>query len=200
MNPRLAFAALALLAALGAGAFFGGTYLNGNVPTSRPLLVPLQRLSPEITERLFASRFRDQNGEPQVLKQWHATPLLINFWASWCPPCRAEIPDLARLHRGNTLKNGQIIGISVDLADKSQKIALEAGATYPLLLGEAEGLALLPLLGNPAQALPYTLIIDRKGEILLQHAGRVPFETLRATWEAAQATPPGENRPKTPGK
>lgn len=153
MNPRLAFAALALLAAAGLKRSLAALTERerANIPAPpRPLATPLSR-----NHRTFVRQpFRDQNGEPQVLKQWHATPLLINFWASWCPPCRAEIPDLARLHRENTLKNGQIIGISVDLTDKSQKIALEAGATYPLLQGEAEGLALLPLLGEPRRPSP----------------------------------------------
>ena len=200
MTPRLVFASLVLLLALGAGAFLGGTHLSDKVQAPRPSLAPLPRLTPEVSARLFASRFRDQHGQMQTLEQWRGTPLLINFWASWCPPCRAEIPDLVALHQETAQNNGQIIGISVDLADKTQKIATDAGARYPLLLGGAEGLALLPLLGNSVNALPYTLVIDRNGEILLQHAGRVPLETLRRAWRTAQTSEQGKKLEREAGK
>ena len=166
---------------LGAGPLPGTPREHPAPATPRP------SLPPAALNALFSSHLPDQHGEIQPLEQWRGKTLLINFWASWCPPCREEIPDLARLHRARTANSPQIIGISVDLADKSQTIALAAGADYPLLLGGEAGIDLLRALGNPAMALPYTLVIDPQGKIIFQQAGRLPPELLAAAWRAGSA-------------
>ena len=179
---RLALTALALAAlALGASAW------QLRTQPARPQTL-LRKLPDETLAALFASQFTDQHGKTQDLAQWRGQALLINFWASWCPPCREEIPLLARMHRNQSDKTPKIIGISVDLADKSQKTAINHGATYPLLLSGERGIDLMRTLGNTSLALPYTLLIDPQGKVILQQAGLVPPAMLDAAWR--QATHP----------
>lgn len=152
-------------------------------PETPPL--PLRKLPDDTLAALFSSQFPDQHGQPQALSQWREQALLINFWASWCPPCREEIPLLARMHRNQSDKTPKIIGISVDLADKSQKTAINYGATYPLLLGGERGIDLMRTLGNTSMALPYTLLIDPQGKVILQQAGLIHPAVLDAAWGRA---------------
>ncbi len=173
------------LTALGLGTLALGTLAWQLRPTAETPQATLRKLPAETLAALFASQFPDQHGKTQDLAQWREQPLLINFWASWCPPCREEIPLLARMHRNQSDKTPKIIGISVDLADKSQKTAINYGATYPLLLGGERGIDLMRTLGNTSLALPYTLLIDPQGKIILQQAGLIPPAMLDAAWRQA---------------
>ena len=115
----------------------------------------------------------DLAGREQPLAQWRGKVLVVNFWATWCGPCREEMPHFVRAqaeHGGNGL---QFVGIAVDQADKVREFAEQLGINYPLLLGGYGAIELSRTLGNSVGALPFTIIVDRQGELAWSHLGAV---------------------------
>jgi thiol-disulfide isomerase/thioredoxin len=141
------------------------------------ILVHLQLRSdgpdPAAVSALTVAQFKDLAGQPGSLEQWRGRVLVVNFWASWCPPCLEEIPGLVRIHRELAPKGLQIVGIAVDSADNARKSAAQLGVGYPVLVAGMEVIDLTRRLGNRPGALPYTLILDRNGKIVATHLGLI---------------------------
>jgi thiol-disulfide isomerase/thioredoxin len=114
-------------------------------------------------EVLLATRLPDVSGTPQELEQWRGKVLVVNFWATWCPPCLKEIPEFIQLQQRYGPKGVQFIGVAID--DKARVLGYmaQAGMNYPVLMAEQEGLDLAREAGNRLGALPYTVVIDREG-------------------------------------
>jgi peroxiredoxin len=127
-------------------------------------------------EALFALELPDADGRPQPLSQWRGKVVVANFWATWCPPCRKEIPEFAAVSADLADAPVQFVGISIDAADKVRAFDAEFDVPYPLLIASHEVLALAAEFGNDAQALPFTVIIDRDGR-----ARHVKLGTLNKT-------------------
>jgi thiol-disulfide isomerase/thioredoxin len=174
---------VAALLALIAGVFAAKTV------RSTPPAETVFSLSPSIADQLFATRMPDTNGVQQTFSQWKGKTLVINFWATWCPPCREEMPALSRLQSKHAENNVQFIGISIDFADNVKKFARQLQPTYPLLIGDAIGADLNRLLGNTQQALPYTLVLDSHNKVLLQRLGQVREDELDALLQRAKKAP-----------
>lgn len=113
----------------------------------------------------------DLAGKLQSLAQWSDRILLVNFWATWCEPCREEIPALIKIQSAFSEKGLQIVGISVDSVDKVVDFSLKFGINYPLLIAGYEVIELLRNLGNKAGSLPYTVILGRNGNMITSHLG-----------------------------
>jgi len=113
----------------------------------------------------------DLAGKPQSLGQWKDRILLVNFWATWCEPCREEIPILIKMQTTYAAKDLQIVGISVDSVDKVIDFSVKFKINYPLLIAGYEAIELLRELGNKSGSLPYTVILSRNGAILDTHLG-----------------------------
>jgi peroxiredoxin len=113
----------------------------------------------------------DLDGRLQPMSQWRGKSLIANFWATWCEPCREEIPLLVKAQAGFADKSVQIVGISIDSADKIRPFAQTYGINYPLVIGGLESLALMRQLGNMAQVLPFTAAVKPDGRIAQTHAG-----------------------------
>lgn len=120
---------------------------------------------------LTQAEFKDLSGQAGSLRQWRGRVMVVNFWASWCPPCREEIPGLVVIHHKLAAKGLQVVGIAVDSVDKARESAAELGVNYPVLVAGIEIIELTRRLGNRPGALPYTLILDRKGEVVAMHLG-----------------------------
>lgn len=118
----------------------------------------------EATAALLALELPDIDDRPQTLAQWRGKVIVANFWATWCPPCRKEIPDFAAVSRDFAAQPVQFVGISVDHADSVKAFALEYDVPYPLLIADPQVLQLASGFGNAAQGLPFTVIIDRDGK------------------------------------
>lgn len=115
--------------------------------------------------------FLDLNGKPRKLNEWQGRILICNFWATWCAPCREEIP-LLMAARGKYASLGlEIVGIAIDNAPKVREFTASFNISYPVLLAEADGLDLMRKLGNTAGGLPYTVVTDRQGHVLLRKLG-----------------------------
>jgi len=129
---------------------------------------------------LLAAKLPDLQARPQALEQWRGKVMVINFWATWCAPCREEIPALIKFQNEYGPKGVQIIGIAIDQADKVRPYAAQMKMNYPVLIGDADGVELVQRAGNPLGGLPYTVILDRSGTAVHSHLGSITAEKLLA--------------------
>lgn len=135
----------------------------------------------DVAEAILASRFTGLDGAPQTLAGFHGSVLVVNYWATWCAPCREEIPMFVRLQREYEAKNVQFIGIAVDQVDKVREFAKEFAINYPLLIAGLDAVELSRQAGNKAGVLPYTLVMDRQGRIAASLVGGISEERMRST-------------------
>ncbi len=142
---------------------------------------PANNLSPNITTAsLFESVINDPEGNPQKLKQFQNKIIVLNFWATWCEPCREEMPELSHFYIENRSRNVVVVGIAID-EEKAVKSYLEnTKVAYPLLVDEDKGIVLGKNLGNNEGILPYTVIINAQGAVLSTIRGRVGKDQLNA--------------------
>lgn len=120
---------------------------------------------------LLALTLPDLAGREQAISQWKGKLLLVNFWATWCGPCREEMPNFVRVQAANASNGLQIVGIAVDQPDKVRQFANELGINYPILLGGYGAIELSRALGNTVGALPFTVVVDRHGKVVFTHLG-----------------------------
>lgn len=101
------------------------------------------------------------------------TLTLVNFWASWCAPCRQEMPLFEAMYRVNSENGFTVIGIAIDTPDRTQAMLDSMDITYPILYAEATGNQLMESVGNPQGLLPYSLLLNEKGELIDQVLGTI---------------------------
>ncbi len=116
------------------------------------------------------------NGETAYLAQYRGTPLVVNFWATWCPPCRREIPLLNKLQTEH--QDLRVVGIAVEEPEPVRQLAAEMAFSYPVLIGEQAAIDLAERLGIEFVGLPYTVLIDARGRVLEIHTGELKPEHL----------------------
>ena len=134
------------------------------------------RTAPEVhvqqgAATLAGARLPDLEGAPQGLDQWRGKVVVVNFWATWCAPCREEIPLLVKLQHKYRDRGLQIVGIAIDQPDKVRPYAAEMGMNFPILLAAADGIELTRELGNKAGVLPFTVVLGRDGKIASREIG-----------------------------
>jgi thiol-disulfide isomerase/thioredoxin len=135
--------------------------------------------TPADTNALLALSLPDPAGQLQPMAQWRGKVLVVNFWATWCAPCREEMPQFVRAQNEYGAKGLQIVGIAVDNADKVQQFAKELGLNYPALIGGYGAMDLSREMGNSLVALPFTLVLDRQGKLAYTHLGPVKADKFR---------------------
>ena len=195
------------IAAIGSGAV--GYYVyRANHPTP-----PLVEVAPEATpveqpakpnkktvpDTLPDITLADRDGKPTKLTSFGGRPLMVNFWATWCAPCRREIPLLNKIRMQRQAQNAEIVGVAVDFRDDVLKFAATTPLNYPLLIGEEDGLAAAEAFGM-GMAFPFSVFVDSQNRILTVKVGELhedeanfAFDRLRdidngvLTREAAQA-------------
>lgn len=113
--------------------------------------------------RLWSIRLPDLDGRELTLDHWRGKVLVVNFWAPWCPPCRAEMPGFDRLQQRLGAQGLQFVGIGLDAPHKVTAFLAENPVSYPILQGALAGHELARAAGNQLGGLPYTLILDRRG-------------------------------------
>jgi thiol-disulfide isomerase/thioredoxin len=129
-------------------------------------------------ERVLQARVVDVQGAPRSLEQWRGRVLVVNYWATWCAPCREEIPVFVRMQERYGERGLQFVGIAIDQPDKVAEFAREFRVNYPLVLGGVDSIELLRQVGNRAGVLPYTLVIDRRGNLVSREPGGVKESRL----------------------
>ena len=120
----------------------------------------------------------DRDGTPHRLSEWRGHPLLVNFWATWCEPCRREIPLLMQVRREHGAEGLEVVGIAVDFPDAVRRYAHDTGMGYPILVGEDGGLAAISALGMDT-VLPFTVFADAAGRIVTVKVGELRAGEVR---------------------
>jgi peroxiredoxin len=151
-------------------------YLERAKPASEQMAVRTGAV--EAPDRLPDFSLRDLNGETRSIGEWANQPLLINFWATWCAPCRREMPLLQTLHMERAQTGLQILGIAIDRQADVQSYITESGISYPILWGEGDAIEVTDLLGVPELGLPFTVLVDHDGRILTIYVGELVREQL----------------------
>ncbi len=140
----------------------------------------LQKVATQPQSPLPVIQLPDSDGKIRNLNEWRGKILLVNFWATWCPPCLKEIPEFIRLQKELAGQNVQFIGIAIE--DQASVVAYlqKQAVNYPMLIGGDAAIGLSQQLGNLVNAVPFSLIIDANGMIVHRHPGELSREKLLA--------------------
>lgn len=135
---------------------------------------------------LWSLEFDMPDGQRLALSSLRGKPLVVNFWATWCPPCVREMPAIDRFYRDFQPKGWQVLGIAADNAPAVQKFLNAAPVGFAIAVAGFPGVELSRTLGNLSGGLPFTVVFDRAGSVVHRHMGETRYEQLSA-W--AQAIP-----------
>ena len=149
-------------------------YNGSNNPVNAAEHKPLEKLDtlPELT-------YPDLQGNPRSTSEWQDQVLILNFWATWCPPCRKEIPHFIELQEQHK-DNVRFIGIAIDDLEAVQEFANIMGINYPTLLGDMNAIGISKQLGNRFSGLPFTAIFDQNGKLKHHQTGGISKQELEA--------------------
>jgi thiol-disulfide isomerase/thioredoxin len=129
---------------------------------------------------LFEAGFPDLSGKPRRLAEWQGKVVLVNFWATWCAPCREEIPLLVAAWREYGPGGVEVLGIAIDNVAKIVEFTATVPISYQILVAEANGIDLMRRLGNSSGGLPYTVVADRRGVLVHRKLGALKQADLDA--------------------
>jgi thiol-disulfide isomerase/thioredoxin len=118
----------------------------------------------------------DLTGTPRSIRSWPGKSMIVNFWATWCAPCRREIPLLREVQKQHGGEGFQVVGVAVDIREDVAKFVQEIGIDYPVLVGEQDGLDAVNLFGQGSIGFPFTVFTDNQGRIVLFHLGEIHKE------------------------
>ena len=121
----------------------------------------------------------DLQGKSHHINEWQGKVLVINFWATWCPPCRKEIPEFIALQNQYGERGLQFIGIAIEERQPVANFAQNIGINYPTLIAEDIGIMLARQLGNVSGAVPFTIVVDAQGKIVYRHPGELSKQQLQ---------------------
>ena len=181
------------VSAMAAGAAF---YLYRQQPPA-PVAAPTPEVdSAQLAATLPGFQLADRAGQLKSLQDWPNQALIVNFWATWCAPCRREIPLLQQLQRDHGAEGFQVIGIAVDFRDKVLAYADEMKIEYPLLIGEQEALDAAAAFGVEAVGFPFTVFSDRQGRIVTAHMGELTAAQASLILDAVRQVDSGATTPE----
>ncbi|MDQ6621771.1 MAG: TlpA family protein disulfide reductase [Pseudomonadota bacterium] len=132
------------------------------------------------TEALFGLSLPDAQGHEQKLSQWRGKVMVVNFWATWCAPCREEMPQFVKVQSELGGRGLQFVGIAADDASKVRAFAEELGLNYPALIGGFGAIELSKGFGNRLMALPFTIVVDRAGTVAHTQLGPLTAAKLHS--------------------
>ena len=121
------------------------------------------------------------DGKPISISRFKADTLVINFWATWCPPCKREMPWLNDIFNKYKNKNVQMVGIALDEKEPVSEFLVSNNIDFPILVGAANVTILMNSLGNPYGSLPFTVILDKNREIVHDYLGELDEEAFENT-------------------
>jgi thiol-disulfide isomerase/thioredoxin len=138
----------------------------------------------------------DLSGAPRSIRSWPGKSMIVNFWATWCAPCRREIPLLRELQKQHGPEGFQIVGVAVDVREDVVKYAQEIGIDYPVLIGEQDGLDAVNKFGQGSLGFPFTVFTDNQGRIVLFHLGEIHKEQADVLLSAVRDVNSGKLTPE----
>lgn len=169
MNKRFLFTAVIL------GLLFGGLGLYFGLDKIAP-----KKPQNGAIQQFFKLSLTDSHGQKQKLAHWQGKILVVNFWATWCPPCVKEMPELSALQKEMVGQNVQLLGMGIDSPSNIAEFASKYQISYPLLSAGMEGTELSHQLGNQSGGLPFTILIATDGNLVKSYLGSIKIEELRA--------------------
>lgn len=195
MKHAAIVAAVVVAGLAGAVAFVAYEQIKARTAqTPTPAPAPAAPAS-QLVETLPQFQLADRDGQMRSLQDWPDRALIVNFWATWCAPCRREIPLLQQLQRDHADEGFQVIGIAVDFRDKVLAYADEMQIEYPLLIGEQEALDAAAAFGVATVGLPFTVFSDRQGRIVTAHLGELTAAEADLILDAVRRVDAGETTP-----
>ena len=160
----------------------GALFYAARLPVAEQAATPP---SPAPTEILVpagpvnvAFELADMDGSMRDFSEWAGKHRVLNFWATWCAPCRREIPLLKAFQDDHTANGVQVLGIAVDFPEPVVEYAKAAEFNYPILVGEQDAMAVAESSGVDFIGLPFTMFVDREGELIGTHMGEIHKEQL----------------------
>jgi peroxiredoxin len=181
LSRRLGSRLIYLVVAVGAATAGFGLYHTWSTEKGtriRPQNPPVRSATELIGQHRPAFTLRDLDGERVSINRWDGNVVLINFWATWCPPCRKEIPEFVEILNRFEHRGFRVVGIAIDNRDAVKEFVASLDAGYPQLMGEENGLELAKRYGNHYGALPYSVLLDRAGVIRFIKPGELRREEL----------------------
>lgn len=131
----------------------------------------------------WAQQFETPDGAPLAVAPWRGKPLLVNFWATWCPPCVEELPLLNAFHRDQAAAGWRVLGLAVDQPSAVRRFTEKLPLAFPVGMAGLAGTDLSRTLGNTSGGLPFTVVFGRDGRVVERKIGKVSPEDL-ARWAA----------------
>jgi thiol-disulfide isomerase/thioredoxin len=193
MNLR--WPALVAVAGLAAGLGYQ-FYQQRSQQTEGSAPVDAGTATPTLVDALPVVTLADRDGELRSLSDWPDRALIVNFWATWCAPCRREIPLLQQIQRERGEDGFQVIGIAVDFRDKVLAYAEEMSIEYPLLIGEQDALDAAAAFGLDAIGFPFTVFTDRSHRVVAAHLGELEPAEAEVILAAVEAVDAGRLTPQ----
>ena len=167
---RALYATVAAVAGLGGATWAWKTFTPAPMtPADQPSIWPLS--------------FETPSGERLLMQSLQGRPLLLNFWATWCPPCVEELPLLDAFYKENASKGWQVLGLAVDRLGPVQDFLRKYPLTFPIALADMAGLSLSKSMGNLSGGLPFTVVLGADGQIRHRKIGKVSAADL-TDWRA----------------
>jgi thiol-disulfide isomerase/thioredoxin len=167
--------------------------LAGEVPAPPPHEDEASR--PAVPDTLPDFTLADLDGKQRSILGWPGKSMIVNFWATWCAPCRREIPLLRELQQKHGAEGFQVVGVAVDFRDDVVKYAQEIGINYPLLVGEQDGLDAVNKFGQGSLGFPFTVFTDNQHRIVVFHLGEIHKAQSEVLLDAVRRVNRGELTP-----
>jgi thiol-disulfide isomerase/thioredoxin len=136
-----------------------------------------------------------RDGSMQSIRSWPGKSMIVNFWATWCAPCRKEIPFLKELQHERGKDGFQLVGVAVDVREDVLKYADKIGIDYPLLMGEQDAFDAVSKFGLASTGFPFTVFTDKEGRIVVMHLGELKPPQAKAILDAVTRVNSGELTP-----
>jgi thiol-disulfide isomerase/thioredoxin len=185
MKKFLTIGCVSLLSAL-AGVTL---YYQLITPVDAAPVAPLAKTLPDFS-------LQNRVGQMQSIRSWPGKSLIVNFWATWCGPCRKEIPLLKDIAKTQAPAGFQVVGIALDYRDDVLKYADEIKIDYPILMGEADGWTAANSFGVDAAGLPFTVFTDNQGRVVTLYMGELTAAKMKILLRGVTRVNKGELTPE----
>lgn len=137
--------------------------------------------APGIEQALWAQDFETPDGAALTMQSFQGRPMVVNFWATWCPPCIAELPLLNDFFQQNAASGWQVVGLAVDQPAAVRSFLARSPVHFPVGMAGLGGTDLARSLGNLTGGLPFTVVLGRDGRVLHRKMGQIKAQDL-ARW------------------
>lgn len=198
MKNTVYIAVALVAAAAGFGIYHFGIAPRATIETAsvEDTTPPAETPETAVPDTLPDFTLADLEGTPRSIRSWAGKSMIVNFWATWCAPCRREIPLLKKLQADHAAEGFQVVGVAVDFREDVLKYAREIGIDYPLLIGEQEGLEAVNKFGHGSLGFPFTVFTDNQQRIVVFHLGEIREPEAAVLLGAVRKVNAGELTPQ----